>query len=142
MSDTTEAPQEVDFDRLAGKYVKLRDKIHDLEAEQKKQIAPYKDTLEKLSDYMLEHLNRLSADSVKTSAGTVSRLSKHTASIADMSAFWTWVVAQGNFDFVDKKANVTAVHDFIETHKIPVPGVNFSTRQVVGVRRPTKKDIS
>ena len=131
-----------DFDRYVEKFVKLRDKIGELEDKQKEEIAPYKDMLEKLSGMLLDHLNQISADSVRTSAGTVSRLSKHTATIADMSAFWTWVVTQGEFDFVDKKANAVAVREFIEKHKTPVPGVNFSTRQVVGVRRPTKKDIS
>ena len=131
-----------DFDKFVEKFVRLRDKISELEGKQKEEIAPYKDMLEKLSGIMLEHLNQISADSVRTSAGTVSRLSKHTATIADMSAFWTWVVTQGNFDFIDKKANAVAVREFIEEHKTPVPGVNFSTRQTVGVRRPTKKDIS
>jgi hypothetical protein len=52
-----------------------------------------------------------------------------------MSAFWTYVVSQGDFDMVDKKANPTAVAEYIEKNKSPPPGVNFSVMETIGVRR-------
>jgi hypothetical protein len=123
------------FDTRVAQYVALRDLIKAKEAEHKEKIKPLKDTLEKLNGVMLSHLDKIGGDSVKTGHGTVYRSAKESASIADMSAFWTFVVVNGDFDLVDKKANVTAVKDYIEKNKAPVPGVNYSKHFVVGVRR-------
>jgi len=45
------------------------------------------------------------------------------------------VIGSEAWDLLDRKANVTAVSDFIEENNAPPPGVNFSTTYVVGVRR-------
>lgn len=124
-----------DLAKRVEQYVQLRDKIANMEKTHKEQMKPFKDTLEQLNGALLDHLNSISGDSVKTANGTVYRSEKVSASVSDMSAFWTWVVTQGDFDLVDKKANVTGVRAFLEENKHLPPGVNLTTRHVVGVRR-------
>lgn len=134
------------FNKRVGQYVKLRDLIREKEKQHKEQLAPFKDTLEKLGSVMLHHLNTIGAERVGTENGTVHKTTKKSASIADMTAFWTWVVTQGAFDMVDKKANVIAVEEYIQEQIelaktdptiIPSapPGVNFTQFDVVGVKR-------
>jgi hypothetical protein len=130
------------FEVRVGQYVKLRDMIKandDAHAEKQK---PLKETLVKLNGVMLAHLTSLNADSVATAAGTVSRTTKKSATIADMSAFWSYCVTQGDFDMIDKKANATRVEEYINDKDnnptgAPPPGVNFTTVDLVGVRRKT-----
>jgi hypothetical protein len=75
------------------------------------------------------------AENIKTSSGTVSVLTKVTASAADINAFWTWVVTQGAFDMLDKKPNVTAITEYVKQNGVPPPGVNYNVFRDIGVRR-------
>lgn len=130
----------VDIDKFAGKYVELRDKIEEVKKKHKEELSPYVETLEQLNGVILKHLQTQNAQNQKTASGhSVFVSEKKSASIADMSAFWTHVVTSGDFDMVDKKANVTAVFDFIEKHKTNPPGVNVSITHIAGVRRATGK---
>jgi hypothetical protein len=138
----------VDIEKRVGQYVKLRDRIKELEEQHEKELAPYKSALETLNEVLLQHLNSVNAESARTANGTVTRCQKKSCTIADKSAFWTFVVTQGKFDMIEYKANVKAVEDYIKSQAAeaqlnpgkgievgPPPGVNYSTRFVVGVRR-------
>lgn len=124
------------FDVRVAQYLKLRDMIKTKEDAHKEAIKPLKEALEKLNSVMLAQLNASGGDSVSTQFGTVYRTRKKSATIADMSLFWDWVTANGDFDFVDKKANATRVEEYINANggQLP-PGVNFSQIEQVGVRR-------
>src|SRR5262249_32601323 len=101
----------------------------------KVEMAPYRETLEKLNSVLLQHLTDVGADRVGSSSGTVYRTEKKTAPVADKSVFWTFVTEHGNWDLIDYKANPTAVADYMKQHSAPVPGVNYTVRYEVGVRR-------
>ena len=124
-----------DIAKRVEQFVKLRDLIKQKNDEHKKQMKPYNETLEQLNALLLAHLNGQSANSVATDAGTVYRTEKKSASLADAEAFMEFVVANGAYDLLDRKANVTAVEDHIKEHNAPPPGVNFTSTFTVGVRR-------
>jgi phage-related tail protein len=126
----------VDINKRTEQFIQLRDKIKEIQTKHKDELKPYVETLEQLNADILAHLQNQGAQNMKTSGGhSIYVTEKKSASIEDMSAFWAWVVTSGNFDMVDKKANVTAVFDHIQEHKCPPPGVNVSTSHVAGVRR-------
>lgn len=138
--------KQVDFDTRVSQYVKLRDEIKRLDDEHKKKMEKYRNTLEQLNGSLLQHLNTVNAESVRTSAGTVYKTKKQSASIADQEAFWTYVVTTANWDLLDRRANVSAVADYLERKAkekeldptievAPPPGINFNVSYVVGVRR-------
>jgi hypothetical protein len=124
-----------DINTRTAQYVKLRDLIKAKDAEHKKVMEPYKETLEQLNSVLLAHLNGIGANSASTDNGTVYRTEKKSASLADAKAFMDFVVASGAWDLLDRKANVVAVEDYINTNLAPPPGVNFTSTFVVGVRR-------
>lgn len=125
----------VDINRRIQQFIELRDKIKELDQAHKDRMAPYREALDTLSGILLNHLKNINADSVAAADGTVYRTVKHSATIADGKVFWDFVLSNGAWDLIDKKANVTAVGDFIEEHAVPPPGVNFSSVMTVGVRR-------
>src|SRR5579859_2768765 len=124
-----------DFAIRVSQYVRLRDEIKKRNDAHKESIRELNETLEQLGCVLLQGLNAANADSVATPAGTVYKTQKKSASVVDMAAFWEHVVAGAAWDLVDRKANVTAVEDYIKEHQEPPPGVNFSSRFEVGVRR-------
>lgn len=137
MTIHVEIPENVD--ELVDQYVRLRDKVKEADEAHKKKTAQAKAYLELLNNKLLERLNDLGGESVKTESGTVYRTSKRSATIADGGAFREYVIEAGQFDLVDWKANANAVDDYIKQHEVPPPGVNFTVHYTVGVRRPTNK---
>ena len=130
---------QIDIEKRVAQYIALRDKIKQLDDAHKERMKPFKETLEILNSDLLGHLNAINANNAATNAGTVYRTEKKSASIADGKAFMDYVLANQDFDLLDKKVNVTAVGDHIDKHGHPPPGINFNSRYEVGVRRPTHK---
>lgn len=128
-----QAPPAIDV--RVEQYIRLRDKIKEIEARHKEELKKYKDTLEKLNAVILQHLTQVGGEGIRTKAGTAYITEKKSASLADGQAFMNYVIANGAWDLLDRKANVTAVADFIAEHSAPPPGVNFNSTFVVGVRR-------
>lgn len=126
---------DVDIEKRVGQYVSLRDKIKELDDAHKAAMKPYRDMLDNLNGMLLSHLNDIKADSVKSGAGTVYRTVKKSASLDDPEAFMRFVIAQGQWDLLDRKANSVAVEDFIKTNNTQPPGVKFTQRMEVNVRR-------
>lgn len=116
-------------------YVALRDKIKALDEAHKVKMAPFREMLEAIGGLLLDHLKNIAADSVSTPSGTVYQTVKNSASIADGKAFWDYVEKNKSWDLIDRKANVSAVQDFIEKYSTPPPGINFTSMLAVGVRR-------
>lgn len=124
-----------DIGLRVDQYVRLRDKIKEIEARHKEELKKYKETLEKLNAVILTHLTNVGGESIRTPAGTAYITEKKAASLADPAAFMDYVITNEAWDLLDRKANNTAVADFIAAHNAPPPGVNFTSTLVVGVRR-------
>ena len=125
----------VDISKRVGQYVKLRDEIKRLDDEHKLKMKVFRETLEKLNGVLLAHLNTINGESVRTDLGTVYRTEKKSASLADPDAFMRFVIDNEAWDLLDRKANVVAIADYIKEESSAPPGVNYSSRFEVGVRR-------
>lgn len=126
---------DINFAKRIDQYVRLRDKIKKMKENFDAELEPFATALEQLNNMILDHLNKVNSDSVATPMGTAYRTAKKSASLADPDLFMNYVITQGAWDLLDRKANVTAVEDFITNNKSPPPGVNFSKVFVAGVRR-------
>lgn len=134
MSDLT--PPEA-MDELIAQYVKVRDKLADADKAHDEKTKVARDYLKLLNAKLLEKLNEVGGESVKTEAGTAYRTTRKSATIADGSVFRAFVVENALFDIVDWKANANAVDDYVKSEGALPPGVNYSVAYTVGVRRPT-----
>jgi hypothetical protein len=118
----------IDIQKRVAQYIQLRDKITALKDEHKKLLEPYQEALDRLNEVLLDHLNEINSDSASVNGvGTVYRTAKASASLADASAFMDFVIEHRMWDLLDRRANVTAVQDYIRENdgELP-PGVNFS----------------
>ena len=123
------------IDERVEQYVQIRDKIRELEKAHEEMIKPYKDALSGLNSILLQHLQKLGVESARTAAGTVYVTERTSASLADVTAFWDYVINTKEFDLIDKRANKTAVADYVKSNGIAPPGVNYAVTHLVGVRR-------
>jgi hypothetical protein len=122
-------------DDLVAQFVRLRDKLKEADDAHKARTKAARDHLDALSGKLLERLNDLGGESVRTVSGTVYRTTRRSATIADGEVFRQFVIGNEAFDLVDWRANAAAVDDFIRLEGAMPPGVNFTTAFTVGVRR-------
>lgn len=125
----------LNFEKRVGQYVRVRDHIKAMEEKFKKDVAPFKEMLEKLNNDLLRGLHEVGTNSVNTDAGTAYIKSKVTVTLADPGAFMQFVRDNSAFELLDRKANSTAVQAYLAEHNTLPPGVNYSVFQDVGVRR-------
>lgn len=123
------------IDDLVGQFVRLRDKLKEADDAHKERTKVARSYLDMLNGKLLDRLNSVGGESVKTASGTVYRTTRRSASIADGDLFRQFVIANEAFDLVDWRANANAVDDYIKQETTPPPGVNFTTAFTVGVRR-------
>lgn len=121
-------------------YVRLRDTIEAADKKHNEKLKPAREYLEALNGALRDKLIEAGVDSAKTSAGTAYKTLKKSATVADAGVFRDFVVSNAAFDLVDMRANAPAVAAYLGNHngELP-PGINYSTRVEVGVRRPSEK---
>jgi hypothetical protein len=126
----------VDISKRIEQYVMVRDKIRATEARHEDELKPLKDIKDRLEGVLMAALLANGLDSIAAKGvGTAYKTTKKSASLADAAAFRRHVIGTEAWDLVDWKANVSAVETFLSENQQLPPGVNFSQRDVVGVRK-------
>ena len=126
-------------DKRVEQYIKVRDAIKAANEAHELQIKPLVELQNLLTGWMQNFLEQAGADNIKTAHGTCYMTTRYTASLADPEAFMKYVIDNEAFDMLDRKANVTAVKDYVAEHSALPPGVNLSSISTVGVRRASGK---
>lgn len=123
------------MDKKVEQFIKVRDIIKRMDDEYEEKVTEWKDILEKLRGEIQAFLNDNGLKNLRTPAGSCYTSEKSTASLADPEAFMNYVTANNAFDLLDRRANGTAVKDFVKKHKSLPPGCNLNTIQTLGVTR-------
>jgi hypothetical protein len=126
-------------DKRVAQYIQVRDTLQARNKAHEEAIKPLIDIQNMLTGWMQSFLEQAGADSVKTSHGTCYSTTRYTASLADPEAFMNHVISTQSYDLLDRKANVTAVKDYVNEKGGLPPGVNLSSIKTVGVRRASGK---
>lgn len=122
-------------DDMVAEYVQLRDEISNLEKKHKEAIKPLRNRQEEVAGWLQKFLDTSGADNVGTKHGTCYTTTKYSAPLADPEAFMQFIVTNNLFELLDRKANVTAVKEYVLENKALPPGVNLTQFKTVNVRR-------
>ena len=132
-------PLKAKVDERIGQYITCRDLIKEKTQAFEASIKELVDLQNKLTGWLQQFMAQAGADSIKSKEGTCYTSTRYTASLADPGAFMDYVIANKDFDLLDRKANVTAVKDHVKEKGVLPPGVNLSAIETIGVRRPSAK---
>lgn len=124
-----------DINKRVAQFVQVRDALKRLDERHAAERAPLQGILLELEGKLDAALQANNAESLKTSSGTCYSSVRHSASLADPQAFMDFVINNKKFELLDRRANTTAVKDFIKDNNAPPPGVNFNAVRTIGVRR-------
>lgn len=124
-----------DMDKIVEQYVQVRDKMKAMNAAHEKALEEPKAIQEILAGSLQAMLDKTNSTSIKTKHGTCYVSTRYTASLPDPEVFMKFVIDNHLFDLIDRRANVTAVKDYVEEKKALPPGVNLTALKTIGVRR-------
>jgi len=137
--DASITPAGATVDKRVAQYIQVRDAIQEANKAHDEKMKPLVELQNLLTGWMQNFLEKAGADNIKTAHGTCYSTTRYTASLADPEAFMKYIIDNQAFDMLDRKANVTAVKDFVREKGTLPPGVNLSSIKTVGVRRASGK---
>jgi hypothetical protein len=117
-------------------YIKLRDRIEEIEKRHKDELAPLEKGLKTLDAWLLQELDRNGVNNMAVKdVGTVLKVKQHKVSVSDWDATWQWITVNERYDLLNHAVNKTGVVAWVEETGAPPPGVNYSAEYVAQVRR-------
>lgn len=121
--------------QMVEKYLALRDKKAEIEKAHKTQLSPYNVALAQLEAFILDDLNNMGGDSLKTENGTAYKTTRTSASVKDWPATMDYIKQNAAWDLLEARVSKNAVLAAIEETGAPVPGVNVTQETTLNIRR-------
>jgi len=125
----------MDEKELVENYIELRDMVEMKEKKFKTWAAEKKTLMRQIEGTLMAKLDQMGAQSVRTAAGTFSRVTKRNLSTADGTIFFNWCVDKGLPEMLEKRASKLAVLEWADEHGVLPPGLNLSSELTVQIRR-------
>jgi hypothetical protein len=92
--------------------------------------------MQELHDALLDQLNRMGSESIKSKVGTAFKQLNTSVTTADGAEFRRHIIGLEAWDLVDWRPNKTAVNDLVAAGEPLPPGINRATFFTVKVRSP------
>mgnify|MGYP006121539983 FL=1 len=138
--DTMPEPK-IQLDELVNAYLKIRNKKDSLYQEFQKTDRELKADLAQIEQVMLSSLNEVSADSIRTSGGTIIKTLKENYVCSDWSNFKDFVLANEAVELLQQRIHQANFKEFLASRSedgLP-PGISTMREFNIVVRKPTSK---
>lgn len=127
--------QQYKVNDVVGHYIGLRDQITALEAETKERVIKLKEQQIVIEAWLLNQANLQGVESFKTDHGTAYVKLSDFCSIADWDSTIQFIKEYEAWNLLNRAVNKTAVREYIDENNVPPPGVNFTQKKEIQVRR-------
>lgn len=138
MDETTE--EKVDTLVHIKDYIRLRTLLAQKEEEYEESIAPIKQEFDLISAVLLGICNSQNADSIKTPAGTISRVVRSRYWTSDWGAMYEFINEHQAPHLLEQRIHNSNMKEFLEENPDVLPaGLNNDRKYVIQVRKPSNK---
>ena len=128
--------EDVQTDKLAEIYIKIRDKRSEIKEQFEKQDNELKEQQDLLAEQMLSVCSELGADSIKTPAGTIIRKVDTRYWTTDWDSMYQFIEEHDAFPLLEKRLHQTNMRQFLEENPDLLPaGLQADSKYTVVVRR-------
>lgn len=125
----------MNLEQATAAYVKIRDHIDKSTKAHTAAMRPYRDKLIAIENAILKSFDATGQESAKTPSGT-PYIGKFTSvKVQDREAYLAWVLENNALQFLESKANKSAVNEYVEEHGEPPVGVSIDVTRTINVRR-------
>ena len=138
--DTMPEPK-IQLDELVNAYLKIRNKKDSLYQEFQKTDRELKADLAQIEQVMLSSLNEVSADSIRTSGGTIIKTLKENYVCSDWHNFKDFVLENEAVELLQQRIHQANFKEFLASRSedgLP-PGISTLREFNIVVRKPTSK---
>lgn len=125
----------MNVDELITEYITLRDDKAALKKQWSEDNAVLDKRMFEIESEFLNKFNTENSESAKSAAGTAFKTHRVTAKVEDRDSWLKHVIETENYQFIESKANKTAVDQYIAEHGAPPPGISIVTETTVQIRR-------
>jgi hypothetical protein len=122
-------------DEVIALYIAKRDEKADLKKAYDKSVEDIDKLLKKIENKFLEQFIKSGQTSSKTAAGTAFTKERTSDKVIDRDAYLKFVKDTDAFEFIESKANKTALDQYIAENNDLPPGVTRTTETIVQIRR-------
>lgn len=126
---------EATLETKVQQFIKLRDHKTAAKKAFDTSMKRVNQAVEKLEGEILAVLQEQGLKNIKTEDGTAYQNTLSTATVKDRDAFEKWADETGNRGAMDVRANKKAIRELLDGGVGEIPGVAYSERVTVGVRR-------
>lgn len=131
---------EVSTEALVSVYVKIRNAIERKEEEHKAAVQGLKEQLEMVSDQLLSICSEQNADSIRTSAGTVSRRVTSRYWTSDWESMYAFIKEHDAPFLLEQRVHNGNMRQFLEDHPDDLPaGLQAERKFTIQVYKPRSK---
>jgi len=127
---------QVQADKLASVYIKMRDKRKELLAEFEAQDSKIEAQMEMVAEELLKLCKDIGADSIKTQAGTVFRSVRTRYETTDWESMYNFILEHDIPQVLERRISTTNMKQFLDENPTLMPvGMNINNKYTVTVRR-------
>ena len=124
------------LDKVTATYVKIRDERSRLKKQYEAEDLKLKDQLEVLDGHLLQKLQELGVESVRTAHGTVYQSTSIKPSCGDWSAFGDWIIENNVIEALERRVKKSFIVEYMADNKDELPpGISILKEYEVTVRR-------
>jgi hypothetical protein len=128
--------EDVQTDKLAEIYIKIRDKRAEIKEKFEAEDASLKEQQDLLAEEMLEVCYENNADSIKTPAGTIIRKVDTRYWTTDWDSMYQFIQEHDAYPLLEKRIHQTNLKQFLEENPNLLPaGLQADSKYTVVVRR-------
>lgn len=124
------------LDKVAETYVKIRDARAEKKRAWEAEDLELKAQLETLDAFLLEKLQSLGVESVRTKHGTVYQSVSIKPSCQDWNGFYAWIAQYEAFDALERRVKKSFIVDYMKDNNDELPpGITVLKEYTVTIRR-------
>jgi hypothetical protein len=128
--------EQVQADKLANVYIKMRDKRKELLAQYEEQDKKIEAQMILVEEELLKLCRDIGADSIKTQAGTVFRSVRTRYETTDWESMYNFILEHDVPQVLERRISTTNMKQFLDENPTLMPvGMNVNNRYTVTVRR-------
>lgn len=128
--------EQVQADKLASAYIKMRDKRKELLANYEEQDKKIEAQMILVEEELLKLCKDIGADSIKTQAGTVFRSVRTRYETSDWESMYNFILEHDIPQVLERRISTTNMKQFLDENPTLMPvGMNVNNRYTVTVRR-------
>ena len=128
--------EQIQADRLASAYIKMRDKRSQLQKEFDEKDKEIEAQMDMVAEELLKLCKSIGADSIKTQAGTVFRSVKTRYETTDWENMYAFIKEHDIPQVLERRISTTNMKQFLDDNPTVMPiGMNINNKYTVTVRR-------